>query len=119
MTAYQHSSLTLAALTLNLRRLCWIRAIVLLFMSIAAFYGYLYLAIQSQLFAVALVIASQALITALTYLKLRRNIIVTETEFSAQLTVDVLFIFALAYFTGGATNPFISYFVNINFFCIF
>ena len=111
MTAYQHSSLTLAALTLNLRRLCWIRAIVLLFMSIAAFYGYLYLAIQSQLFAVALVIASQALITALTYLKLRRNIIVTETEFSAQLTVDVLFIFALAYFTGGATNPFISYFL--------
>ena len=111
MTAYQQSSLTLAALTLNLRRLCWIRAIVLLFMSVAAFYGYIYLAIQSQLFAVALVIASQALITALTYLKLRRNIIVTETEFSAQLTVDVLFIFALAYFTGGATNPFISYFL--------
>ena len=111
MTAYQHSSLTLAALTLNLRRLCWIRAIVLLFMSIAAFYGYLYLAIQSQLFAVALVIASQALITTLTYLRLCRNIIVTETEFSAQLIIDVLFIFALAYFTGGATNPFISYFL--------
>ncbi len=115
MTAYQYSSLTLAALTLNLRRLCWIRAIVLVFMSVAALYGYLYLAIQSQLFAVALIIASQALITALTYLKLRRNIAatktVTETEFSAQLTVDVLFIFALAYFTGGATNPFISYFL--------
>jgi len=115
VTAYQYSSLTLAALTLNLRRLCWIRAIVLVFMSVAALYGYLYLAIQSQLFAVALIIASQALITALTYLKLRRNIAatktVTETEFSAQLTVDVLFIFALAYFTGGATNPFISYFL--------
>ena len=108
---YPHNSLTLAALTLNLRRLCWIRAIVLVFMSAALLYGYLYLDIASQLFAVAIVIAIQILITALTYLRLRSNRVVSETEFSTQLIIDVLFIFALAYFTGGATNPFISYFL--------
>ena len=84
-------------------------------MSVAAFYGYAYLAIQSQLFAVAIVIGSQALMTLFTYLRLKpnapANIVVTESEFSAQLIIDVLFIFALAYFTGGVTNPFISYFL--------
>ena len=108
---YPHNSLTLAALTLNLRRLCWIRAIVLLFMSVAAFYGYIYLGIQSQLFSVGIVIGIQSFVTALTYLRLRSNRVVSETEFSTQLIIDVLFIFALAYFTGGATNPFISYFL--------
>ena len=108
---YPHNSLTLAALTLNLRRLCWIRAIVLVFMSAALLYGYRYLGIESQLFAVAIVIAIQGLITSLTYLRLRSNRVVSETEFSTQLIIDVLFIFALAYFTGGATNPFISYFL--------
>lgn len=108
---YPQNSLTLAALTLNLRRLCWIRAIVLAFMFAALLYGYLYLDIESQLFAVTIVIAIQILITALTYLRLRSNRVVSETEFSTQLIIDVLFIFALAYFTGGATNPFISYFL--------
>ena len=108
---YPNKSLTLAALTLNLRRLCWIRAIVLLFMSVAALYGYIYLGIQSQLLSVGIVIAIQGFITALTYLRLRSNRVVSEAEFSTQLIIDVLFIFALAYFTGGATNPFISYFL--------
>ena len=80
-------------------------------MTAAALYGYFYLAIESQLFAVGIIITFQALITALTYLRLRSNRVVSETEFSAQLIIDVLFIFALAYFTGGATNPFISYFL--------
>ena len=80
-------------------------------MSVAAFYGYIYLAIQSQLFAVAIVIIMQALITIGTYFWLKANVVVTETQFSAQLIIDVIFIFALAYFTGGATNPFISYFL--------
>ncbi len=108
---YPHNSLTLAALTLNLRRLCWIRAIVLIFISAALLYGYRYLGIESQLFAVAIIIAIQALIISLTYLRLRSNRVVSETEFSTQLIMDVLFIFALAYLTGGATNPFISYFL--------
>ena len=80
MTAYQYNSLTLAALTLNLRRLCWIRTIVLCFMTAAALYGYFYLAIESQLLAVGIVIALQALITALTYLRLKSNRVVSETE---------------------------------------
>ena len=80
-------------------------------MSVAALYGYVYLAIQAQLFAVAVVIFLQALITLATYFWLKANVVVTETQFSAQLIIDVLFIFALAYFTGGATNPFISYFL--------
>jgi len=80
-------------------------------MLVATLYGYIYLGIQSQLLSVGIVIGIQGFITAVTYLRLRSNRVVSETEFSTQLIIDVLFIFALAYFTGGATNPFISYFL--------
>lgn len=115
LNAYKKTSFTLAALTLNLRRLCLIRVIVLLFMTIAAIYGYFFLALQQQLFAVIAVIAAQSILTAMTLYRLRNNnnsiTVVTETEFSLQLVADVAFIFILAYFTGGATNPFVSYFL--------
>ena len=111
MAANQTTSLTLAALTLNLRRLCIIRAIVLLFMAAAAIYGYLHLDIGHQLIAVAIILSGQALLTAITYLRCRSEQMVTERNFALQLVADVAFIFALAYFTGGATNPFVSYFL--------
>lgn len=107
----ENTSFTLAAFTLNLRRLCIIRTIVLLCMSAAVVYGYLYLDIASQLTAVTIIIVAQTLLTVSSYWQCRREQAVTEQVFTLQLIADVAFIFALAYFTGGATNPFVSYFL--------
>lgn len=109
--ARKERSFTLAALTLNLRRLCLIRSIVLLFMATAVIYAYIWLDMREQLFAVIIVIAVQASITALTFYRLSQNTTVTELQFALQLIADVVFVFVLAYFTGGATNPFVSYFL--------
>ncbi len=77
----------------------------------AVIYGYAYLDIDQQLSAVTIIIIAQALLTVSSYWQCRREQLVTEQVFTLQLIADVVFIFALAYFTGGATNPFVSYFL--------
>jgi two-component system sensor histidine kinase RegB len=44
-----------------------------------------------------------------TFLRLRQTLAVTNTEFFIQLLIDVVCLNALFYFSGGATNPFVSY----------
>jgi two-component system sensor histidine kinase RegB len=44
-----------------------------------------------------------------TFLRLRQALAVTNTEFFIQLLIDVVCLNALFYFSGGATNPFVSY----------
>jgi len=44
-----------------------------------------------------------------TFIRLRQVLPVTDTEFFIQLLIDVLCLNVLFYFSGGATNPFVSY----------
>jgi len=48
-------------------------------------------------------------IHALTFLRLKNSLPVTEFEFLIQLFIDVICLSILFYFSGGANNPFISY----------
>lgn len=55
-----------------------------------------------------LVVGTLGLLTAFTWLRLRWGGPVTEPELFTQLLVDVAALTLLLYFTGGATNPFVS-----------
>jgi two-component system sensor histidine kinase RegB len=44
-----------------------------------------------------------------TFFRLRQALAVTNTEFFIQLLIDVVCLNVLFYFSGGATNPFVSY----------
>jgi len=50
-------------------------------------------------------------INALVVLRLRSDIPVSENEFFANLLLDVVFLTLVLYFTGGSTNPIVSYYL--------
>jgi two-component system, sensor histidine kinase RegB len=58
---------------------------------------------------IALVLVVMSVIQALTFLRMNTQNSVTEIEFFVQLSLDVLCLNVLFYFSGGATNPFVSY----------
>jgi two-component system, sensor histidine kinase RegB len=58
---------------------------------------------------VALVLVTMTVIHGITFLRLSKLSSITSFEFFAQLILDVFCLNLLFYFSGGATNPFISY----------
>lgn len=58
---------------------------------------------------IALVILT--VINLLTFLRLRQALPVTEIEFFIQLLIDLSCLSAVFYFSGGANNPFVSFFL--------
>ncbi|MDE2388514.1 MAG: sensor histidine kinase, partial [Betaproteobacteria bacterium] len=57
------------------------------------------------------VVAVLALLNLLTWIRLHRNWPVSHLEFFLQLLIDVSALSTLLYFSGGSTNPFISFFL--------
>lgn len=102
---------TLAATRHNLRQLATIRMLVLVFMVIATIYGLNADELRSARYAVLTVIGFQCLVTLATFFRLNADRPISETEFFLQLLIDVIFISLITYFTGGATNPFVSYYL--------
>lgn len=103
------SPLSLSAPAQNLSRLLLIRAMVLvgLLITCAVSFWHLKLALQYQ--AIVVILAGLCVINALTLARLKKPWPVTDTEFFAQLQLDIFSIALLLYFSGGASNPFISY----------
>ncbi|NND69269.1 MAG: HAMP domain-containing histidine kinase, partial [Halioglobus sp.] len=95
----------------NLRNLLIIRGIALLgqagVLAWVAFYG----DASASLWEVALGLALLGAITLASLWRTTRPWPVADGEFLAQLLLDVVGWTALMYFTGGANNPFISYYV--------
>ncbi len=52
-----------------------------------------------------------SLFNLLTYWRLKRSLPVTSTEFFTQLLIDIIALSLIFYGSGGANNPFISYFL--------
>ncbi|HTF97710.1 MAG TPA: ATP-binding protein [Cellvibrio sp.] len=50
-------------------------------------------------------------VNLLTFSRLRQELPVTEIEFFIQLLIDLVCLSAVFYFSGGANNPFVSYFL--------
>ena len=96
---------------LNLRRLCILRNIEIgAQLSVLALAVYV-LEMPLPLVPMFAVILALALLSALTWLRLKLPRPVTLQEFYFQVVMDVLALTALLYFAGGSTNPFVSLFL--------
>ncbi|WP_421682438.1 HAMP domain-containing histidine kinase [Stutzerimonas urumqiensis] len=101
----------LSASRQNLRRLTLIRILVL-----AAQAGSVGLAYATHLLplpwlALCVTLAVSGALCLATALRLRGPWPVTELEYAAHLAVDLIVHSVLLYYTGGSTNPFVSYYL--------
>jgi len=96
-----------------MRRLTLIRLIALLgqLAGISFAWGYLKAALDYPL--MLCVLALLALVTLGTLWRLRQNWLVSNAEYFSQMLLDVAVLTVLLYFSGGSTNPFISYYLVI------
>lgn len=101
----------LSATRQNLWRLTFIRILVL-----AAQAGSVGVAYWTELLplpwlSLVITLALSSLLCAFTALRLRLSLPVTELEYALQLACDLLIHSALLYYSGGSTNPFVSYYL--------
>jgi two-component system sensor histidine kinase RegB len=106
--AYQQ---THSVIRQNLVRLSSIRAVALLGQVVALIYFTLLTPIGLPATAIALILAVYASVTAATWQRSRMQVPITDNEFFVHLLTDILFFSLLLYFSGGASNPFISYYL--------
>ncbi len=95
----------------NLGRLVLIRLLVLLFQVVAVGSSWLFDVLPLPWLPLSGVFIASALLCLLTALRLRARWPVTETEYALQLACDLLLHSVLLYYTGGSTNPFVSYYL--------
>lgn len=101
----------LSASRLNLRLLVLIRVLVL-----ASQAGSVGLAYASQLMtlpwvAIGMTLSISAVLCVVSAIRLQGPWPVTELEYAIQLAFDLIIHSLLLYFTGGPTNPFVSYYL--------
>ena len=95
----------------NLRNLLIIRSIALLGQTGVLAYVLLASRTTASLVGVTVSLAVLALLTIASLWRTTRPWPVADNEFLAQLVVDVLGWTSLMYFSGGANNPFVSYYI--------
>ena len=95
----------------NLRNLLLIRSIALLGQIGVLLYVLTSSRTTENLWGITLSLAALALLTMASRWRTTRPWPVADNEFLAQLLLDVLGWTALMYFTGGANNPFVSYYI--------
>ncbi len=105
--------LPLSAARDNMRRLAWIRVIALLGQLAGVLFAWAYLEASVNYAGMLIVMLLMALVAVASLWRLRYGWLVTDAEYFAQLLVDVAALTCLLYFSGGSTNPFISYYLVI------
>jgi len=95
----------------NLRNLLIIRSIALLGQIGVLVYVLITSRTSESLLGITVSLVALALLTMVTAWRTTKPWPVADHEFLAQLLLDVLGWTALMYFTGGANNPFISYYI--------
>ncbi len=91
---------------INLRRLVVLRTLTLSGQGLAVWVAVQSLHMWLPLRQLVLILAGMAVLNLLTWLRLARPWPVRDGELFAQLTLDVLALTGLLYYTGGSTNPF-------------
>lgn len=91
---------------INLRRLVVLRTLTLTGQALAVWVAVQSLRMWLPLKPLVLILAGMAVVNLLTWLRLTRTWPVRDGELFAQLTLDVLALTGLLYYTGGSTNPF-------------
>lgn len=95
-----------SAASKNLRRLFWLRGVMIVFISATALLLHL-LAIPLPVLPIAGALGGMLLLDAVTWLRLRSPDSVGEGELLLQLLGDIAALSMLFYFTGGYSNPFV------------
>jgi two-component system, sensor histidine kinase RegB len=102
---------TANALHLNLQRLLVIRLIVFVCQLLALLYARFILELALDYGLIAAIFLALGLVNGALHLRLKRHASPNQLEFFLHLLVDLLGLSLLLYFTGGASNPFVSYFL--------
>lgn len=95
----------------NLRSLLMMRCVALLGQTGVLAYVLTVSRTTESLLGLAVSLVAFAVLTVASFWRLGRGWPVSDQEFLAQFLLDILGWSALMYFTGGASNPFISYYI--------
>jgi len=95
----------------NLLHLCVIRSILIVVLLAGSLWFHSSGAMQFPSLPVFSILSVMVVINALILLRLRSGSQVSEKEFFANLLLDVSFLTLVLYFTGGSTNPLVSYYL--------
>lgn len=95
----------------NLLRLCLIRSIVIVALLAVIFWFRVYGTVDMPWTHLFLILSVMVVINGVILWRLRFDRPVGENEFFANLLLDVIFLTLLLYFTGGSTNPIVSYYL--------
>ena len=95
----------------NLLRLCVIRSILVVVLLACSLWFRLSESVQFPSLPVFTILLVMLLINVFILLRLRSDPPVSEKEFFANLLLDVFFLTLVLYFTGGSTNPLVSYYL--------
>lgn len=110
-TMPQQSPLSLTASAANLRWLAMIRLILMIGLLVALGLAYRATPEAPAHPAHLSILVFFALLNIATYWRLQQPWPVTDLEYFCQLLIDVASLTVLLYFSGGANNPFISYYL--------
>lgn len=106
-----NSQQTYSAARQNLFRLSLIRGVALIGQVLALIYFTAINPIGLPANAIALVLTIYASVTVATWQRSRMQVPIADHEFFIHLLADILFFSVLLYFSGGASNPFVSYYL--------
>lgn len=95
----------------NLLRLCVIRSIVIIGLLAVTFWFHFYGTISFPVLPLFSILSVMVVFNVLILFRLRFNMSVSEKEFFANVLLDVFFLTLVLYFTGGSTNPLVSYYL--------
>ncbi|TQV80121.1 HAMP domain-containing histidine kinase [Exilibacterium tricleocarpae] len=103
--------LALSAPKQNLRRLLAIRSVLVVSLLAAIAFAHFSRQLPLPYATLTLILAGLTIISTLTLVRLGRSWPVTEGEFFGQIVIDIASVTLLLYFSGGAGNPFVSYYL--------
>ncbi|MBM3109554.1 HAMP domain-containing histidine kinase [Pseudomonas sp. W15-Feb18] len=101
----------LSATRQNLWRLTFIRILVLAAQAGSVGVAYWTDLLPLPWLSLVITLGLSSLLCAFTALRLRLSLPVTELEYAFQLACDLLIHSVLLYYSGGSTNPFVSYYL--------
>ncbi|MFJ5294955.1 ATP-binding protein [Pseudomonas sp. RC10] len=101
----------LSATRQNLWRLTFIRILVLGAQAGSVGFAYLFNLLPLPWLQLDITLGFSAIVCLLTAIRLRTSWPVTELEYAVQLAFDLFIHSALLFFSGGSTNPFVSYYL--------
>lgn len=95
----------------NLLRVCLIRSIFIVGLLLVSLWFRFFGQVAFPALPMFLILAVMGVIQLSIFFRLRSDSAVTEKEFFANLLLDIVFLTLVLYFTGGSTNPLVSYYL--------